>query len=115
MEEAGQLLMNYLARLPIIVAGLVGIILAIALWRRNATASVLVLIGCAVALLMSAVSPVIHHLITRRVVRGEMNPADIVAVFWIAGLIHTLAFAGVLGLLIAAAFVGRRRPGLWPQ
>ena len=109
MEDTSQVLMNYLVQLPIILAGLAGIILAIALWGRNRTASVLVLIGCAIAVVMSITSPMIYYWVNRRLAQGDLRVADLGTFFRIVGLIHTTVFAGALGLLIPAAFVGRRK------
>jgi len=109
MEDTSQLLMTYLTQLPMILAGLAGIILAIALWSRNPTASVLVVIGCAVAVLVSVAWPLIHYYVARGLTRGDLRGDEIRTFYLIAGLISSIVFAGALGLLISAAFVGRRK------
>lgn len=79
-------------------------------WRRHRSACLLALVACAVELAATVLQPFVLHLVIRAAWRhGSPGVA-----LGVVTLVFSVIYAGVFGLLLAAAFVGRRPAAALP-
>jgi hypothetical protein len=110
MEAAGSYFVSQiLYQLPLIIACLVGVVLAIVFWSRSPGASLMTLIGCLVLLLaIFVVSGVQSYLVSARIQQG-WTLVKYGAVTAVVSAVSALIRGAAFGCVIGAVFVGRRR------
>ena len=102
---------NLFISLPLLLVWLGGILLAITYWPRYPRVAVLVVCALALAclsLFVSALTPSALLPVLVQLRGGTVRRLS--ATLFLAGIVRTLLDAGAWGLLIAAAFAGRRQP-----
>jgi hypothetical protein len=107
-----QFLLPFLSQLagraPVLLVCLAGFVLALACWKRSPTAGLLAALGTS----LYACSSILGTLVSAWLIRRQMEAHDEdTREFVISGAFFSLAHALALGLLVAAVFVGRPRPG----
>ncbi|MCM3900353.1 MAG: hypothetical protein ND866_01460 [Pyrinomonadaceae bacterium] len=95
-----------LSRLPIILLALVGILLAIARWKRHSKVSLLTIFGLGLFLFQSLTFMFLYSLLPQLQDRG-WTYASINHLYTFAQVCQDFLFAGVIILLVAAAFSQR--------
>ena len=107
MEELAPIYGLLLGNSPMFIAAVMGIAMAAVLWPVARKAAVLMMIGCALQVLMTLINAAIYGwYMPHATVQGTMSSIRFLMMVWgVAGsLVHAIAF----GLLIWAAFVGRK-------
>ena len=99
------LLMNLLSQTPVLLAFLVGALLAILKWRNHPNVSLLVLIACGLGLAVSLIFPALNIW----VVQSMSGPrgAERQWIFTGMAIVSSLLRLVIYALLFAAAFSGR--------
>jgi len=95
-----------LERLPIILLALVGILIAAARWKRHPKVSLLTTVGLGLFLLESLTFMFLYYFLPRLVNRGWAY-GSINHLYTVAPLCQDFLFAGVIILLVVAAFSQR--------
>ncbi len=95
-----------LGRLPIILLALVGIVLAIARWKRHSKVSLLTAFGMGLFLFESLTFMFVYYFLPRLRDRGWTYDS-INNLYTLAQVCQDFLFAGVIILLVAAAFSQR--------
>ena len=95
-----------LSRLPIILLALVGIVFAIARWKRHSRVSLLTVFGLGLFLFQSLTFMFLYSFLPRLHNRG-LTYASINHLYTFAQVCQDFLFAGVIVLLVAAAFSQR--------
>lgn len=95
-----------LGRLPIILLALVGIVLAIARWKRHSKVSLLTVFGLGLFLFQSLTFMFLYSFLPRLLDRG-WTYQSINHLYTLAQVCQDFLFAGVIILLVAAAFSQR--------
>ena len=95
-----------LGRLPIILLALVGIVLAVARWKRHSRVSLLTVLGLGLFLFQSLAFMFLYTFLPRLVDRGWAY-ASINHLYTLAQVCQDFLFAGVIILLVVAAFSQR--------
>lgn len=93
---------------PMFIAAVVGMGLSAVLWPTARTAALLILLACALQLLITLANAAVYGwYLPHATTQGTMAGVRAVLMIWsvAASLLHAIAF----GLLIWAAFVGRRQ------
>lgn len=96
-----------LRRLPIILLALVGILLAIVRWKRHPKVSLLTAFGMGLFLFQSLTFMFVYYFLPRLVDRG-WTYGSVNHLYTLAQICQDFLFAGVIILLVAAAFSQRR-------
>lgn len=93
---------------PEIIVYALAFLLALAFIRRAPAAGILALIGIGMCLLLVIASPLLFRYVIYA--RSSGPSANIQITFTVLTVINSLWRAMAMALLVAAAFVGRRRP-----
>lgn len=107
-----QLATQLALSIPLFLVLLVGVILAVVLWRRCTMACVLVL--CAAALIGAAavVFPVVQFRLIDEHQAGAMDTQTLSSTLSVLGVVVGALRTVGLALLVAAVFVGRKAPAV---
>lgn len=108
MEGLAPIYAWMLGNSPMFIAAVVGIGLAAVLWPTARTAALLIVLACALQLLITLANAAMYGwYLPHATAEGTIAAARGVLMIWsvAASLLHAIAF----GLLIWAAFAGRRR------
>jgi hypothetical protein len=103
-------LMILLGQVPVLLAYLLGIILALVMWRRYPRPALLTLMGVSLLLLVSVVTPFLSMSLTFRRAGDGGGHERIGFLLSAISLGSSLLRAAGVGLLLAAVFIGRSRP-----
>jgi len=104
----GAILTNLAIQLPVLIAMLVGIIIAIATWKRNPKSSLFALIAIVLFFILrvlGAVMNLLPYMLSRQL---DLFPSQIGFFSTVSGVILNILDAGAWGLLLAAIFSGRK-------
>jgi hypothetical protein len=106
--------MQVATQLPSTIAYVVGIVLAIVLWRRQPRASMFALIGTAILLAISFLAPILQALAFRYwflngSASGNRLTSQYSTTIGVLGVLWALGRAGGYGLILAAVYTGRKR------
>jgi len=108
-------LSNLLVQTPVLLVYLIATVLALMFWRRSPSTGILVLLGAGLLLFVGVLWPFAFQYAI--VMRGELGweHENLGVALQVLGLISSLARAVGVGLLVAAAFVGRRASANGPS
>ncbi|MEW6130642.1 MAG: hypothetical protein AB1757_26665 [Acidobacteriota bacterium] len=95
-------------QLPILLAYLIGMILAMVFWRRYRAACRLTLIATSLLLLTSIIFPFIFQYLNYVRVERGWDYSKMSLILFMVNLLSSLLRAAGIGLLLAAVFVQRR-------
>jgi hypothetical protein len=105
----GSILQNLAVQLPVFLAWVVGLVLAITRWQRYPRAARLLTASLALFLILGVLGGVAQPLLIRWLSRsGALRIGWVLAIY---GLVRSLIAAAGWGLLFAAVFAGRASPG----
>lgn len=108
MEELLPVLTVLLGHGPMIAAALVGIVLAALWWSRAGLSSLLVLLACLLSILLVLANTWMNGWYVQHAAReGGLDALRSTLALW--GFASSLLSAVAFGLLLWAAFAGRRR------
>lgn len=117
--NAGDELLRYLAavllpRVPLLLVYAVGVVLAVVYWRTHRAVAVLAAGGCGVLAATTLTFPVVQWYVMQQR-QGGWGNAEVGVWLSAIGFASGLASALGTGLLVAAAFVSRRRATYPPE
>ena len=92
---------------PLLLILLAGILVVTMRWSSLRAGALPALAGLTVALLSSIIFPVLWATLPRRLVENGNTQEHLAQVFAVLNVIHSLCWAGSLGLLIAGVCLGR--------
>lgn len=96
-----------LPRTPPLVLALVGILIALVLWKRHPKVSLLASLGLVLFLVESLTFMSVYYYLPR-LIRTGWTLSDVNTVFMVAQVCQDCLFAVVIVLLVAAAFSSRQ-------
>jgi MFS superfamily sulfate permease-like transporter len=96
------------ARLPLLIVGLVGLVLALS-WRRRAPRAARLAVAGSIVVLLTEVLSVVWSVVGVRLVIERLNfdRVPMGLIFTAVQFVFAVVFAGGIGLLLAAAFADR--------
>lgn len=100
--------MQLLGQSPMVLAYLIGMILAMVFWRRCPSTAVLVLLGSGLLLLMSVGGNFVFQYVVQSGQGWGWRDEKIRTVLTTLGFVNSVIGALGFALLLAAAFAGRR-------
>jgi len=101
-------LIQLLGQSPMLLAYLIGMVIALVFWRRCPSTAVLVLLGSGLLLLISVEGTFAFQYIIQSRHDWGWRDEKMVTVLTTLGLVNSVIGALGFALLLAAAFVGRR-------
>ena len=93
---------------PLLVAYFAGMALALALWRRCSKAAMFTLIATSLLFAAGLVEPLLSVYLF--LARHDLETRQQTLIFGAIGMVLNLIRAAAVGLLLAAAFTGRKTP-----
>ncbi|MCJ7694575.1 MAG: hypothetical protein MUO40_04035 [Anaerolineaceae bacterium] len=110
MNYLQPILINLATQLPILIAFIVGIIIAIVTWKRNPKPSLLALIALIILGLLTVIGSAANFLTF--ILRDEFGMAlsQVYPITTAVFIILTILRGGAYGLLIGAVFSKRKKP-----
>ncbi len=106
-EAAKSMLWSQLTyQLPMLIVAVVALVMAVVFWRRAHPASACVALGAVLLLFTGLVFPVVTAMLYDSGDEGRPS-ADTIKLMNQIGLVASIVRAGAVGILVAAAFVGR--------
>lgn len=110
-SDLSQLLSMLVPGIPLILAYLAGMILAIATWSKHAKVSMFILLACLIGLLNSIALSWLTLIIPRQIVFQDFgNPESMARFYLIMGIIRSVLGATTISFLVLAALGWRGRP-----
>lgn len=114
MEDFLPVLYILLGSSPVLIAAIVGIVMAALYWHRAPKSAALALFACLLTVLLIFASAIMSGWYVPHLLRSEtMSSAQLLITSWslLSGALHGVA----LGLLIWAAFAGRSQAAATPR
>jgi hypothetical protein len=106
--------MQLATRAPVLLAYMVGLILACSYWKRYPRPCLLVALAMCVALLVNIVSACLVVYLPRARLEFNWDAAELSLIFSVVGVTANLLLALAVGMMLAAVFAGRRSvPPRW--
>jgi hypothetical protein len=99
----------FIPQLPVYLALLVGIVLALVFWRRHPTVSLLAVIAFVLLLIVSVVGTFLSAYLPIALQRQGVGTADVGYTVGIVNLVGSVVAGGAWAALLVAFFIGRRR------
>jgi hypothetical protein len=99
----------FIPQLPVYLALLAGIVLALVFWRRHPTVSLLGVIAFVLLLIVGVVGTFLSAYLPITLQRQGLRAADIGYTIGIINLVASVVAAGAWAALLVAFFIGRRR------
>ncbi|WP_266160570.1 hypothetical protein [Dyella silvatica] len=111
VEELTTFLMMLLNNSPMLIAAVVGAIIAMVMWQRAPRAALLTLIACSIQLLSSLINTWIYGWYMPHAMHAEdQSHTAIQLMIGVWGLCNSLMHVIMMALLIWAVFSGRPKP-----
>jgi heme A synthase len=104
----GPVLSNILVQIPVYLAWIVGLILAVVTWRKHPRASLLTLIGLGMFFVQAVLGNVLSPWLQRAMMRRDVPIRTMQLVLVGRGLITSLVMMIAWTLLLGAIFLPRR-------
>lgn len=98
------IIQHWVVMFPTVAVWGIGILIALARWRRHPKVSLLVVLSCGLSLLTSLVVPIVQQLVFAL---HQPNHSSLTAVLMGVSLVWTCLGAISMGLMLFAVFTGR--------
>jgi hypothetical protein len=111
MSSVESIFITYVKQLaagaPLLLVYLAGMVLALVLWRRSPTASLLCLIGMGLLLVAAVAQPLANLFVIRSMSSQGWGGDRVSMLLSVSAVIGSLVRAVAMGLLVGAVFSGR--------
>lgn len=110
MEFINYFLLMFVRRAPMLLLCVGGILFAVIRWKRHPRVSLITVLALALYLVEAFVFTAFRYWIPSLVDKMGFSSRSIGTIFTVISVLDDFAYAAIILLLVAAAFIGRGKP-----